>query len=123
MRRGTCTLKTTQMSDSAETTQQKMDRRKKRTSTNQYMMYIEMMEKDPIFATGRVPRDYDTNYLSRKWKELSDKLNECGNGPTLTSEEWRKVSIFVVVIRIVNGAIPSYSGDNIDIYISIYVNW
>ncbi|XP_058981995.1 uncharacterized protein LOC131803979 [Musca domestica] len=78
------------MSESAETTQQKMDRRKKRTSTNQYMMYIEMMEKDPIFATGRVPRDYDPNYLSRKWKELSDKLNGCSNGPTLTSEEWRK---------------------------------
>ncbi|TMW43058.1 hypothetical protein DOY81_011862 [Sarcophaga bullata] len=78
------------MSDSAETTQQKMDRRKKRTSTNQYMMYIEMMEKDPVFATGRIPRDYDSNYLTRKWKELSDKLNNCNNGPTLTSEEWRK---------------------------------
>ncbi|XP_013110172.1 protein disconnected [Stomoxys calcitrans] len=78
------------MSENAETTQQKMDRRKKRTSTNQYMMYIEMMEKDPIFATGRVPRDYDTHYLARKWKELSDKLNGCSNGPTLTSEEWRK---------------------------------
>lgn len=79
------------MSDSAETSQQKMDRRKKRTSTNQYMMYIELMEKDPIFATGRVPRDYDQNYLQRKWKELSEKLNACNNGPTLTSEEWRKV--------------------------------
>ncbi|XP_023307241.2 box A-binding factor [Lucilia cuprina] len=78
------------MSDSAETTQQKMDRRKKRTSTNQYMMYIEMMEKDAVFATGRIPREYDSNYLTRKWKELSDKLNNCSNGPTLTSEEWRK---------------------------------
>ncbi|KAM7344955.1 uncharacterized protein ACRADG_011459 [Cochliomyia hominivorax] len=78
------------MSDSAETTQQKMDRRKKRTSTNQYMLYIEMMEKDPVFATGRIPREYDSNYLTRKWKELSDKLNNCSMGPTLTAEEWRK---------------------------------
>lgn len=55
-------------------------------------MYIELMESDPIFASGRVPRDYDLNYLSKKWKELSDRLNKCGSGPTLTAEEWRKVS-------------------------------
>ncbi|EDW62133.1 uncharacterized protein LOC115761010 [Drosophila novamexicana] len=67
-----------------------MDRRKKRTSSEQYQMYIELMESDPIFASGRVPRDYDLNYLTRKWKELSDRLNKCGSGPTLTAEEWRK---------------------------------
>ncbi|XP_017460812.1 PREDICTED: uncharacterized protein LOC108354128 isoform X2 [Rhagoletis zephyria] len=67
-----------------------MDRRKKRTSTNQYMMYLDMMEKDCIFATGRIPRDVESNYLHKKWKELSDKLNMCGSGPTLTAEEWRK---------------------------------
>lgn len=69
-----------------------MDRRKKRTSTNQYMMYIEMMEKDSIFATGRVPRDVDVNYLHKRWKNLSDKLNTCSSGPNLTAEEWRKVA-------------------------------
>ncbi|XP_017033593.1 uncharacterized protein prod [Drosophila kikkawai] len=68
----------------------KMDRRKKRTSSDQYQMYIDMMENDPIFATGRVPRDYDLNYLTKKWKELSDRLNKCSSGPTLTPEEWRK---------------------------------
>lgn len=74
-----------------ESAQHRMDRRKKRTSTNQYMLYIEMMEKDTVFASGRIPRDYDANYLHRKWRELSDKLNSCNNGPTLTAEEWRKV--------------------------------
>lgn len=69
-----------------------MDRRKKRTSSDQYQMYIDMMESDPIFATGKVPRDYDLNYLTKKWKELSDRLNKCSSGPTLTPEEWRKVS-------------------------------
>ncbi|XP_068145351.1 uncharacterized protein prod [Drosophila tropicalis] len=68
----------------------KMDRRKKRTSSEQYQMYIDMMESDSIFATGRVPRDYDLNYLTKKWKELSDRLNKCSSGPTLTPEEWRK---------------------------------
>ncbi|CAD7013907.1 uncharacterized protein LOC101454712 [Ceratitis capitata] len=67
-----------------------MDRRKKRTSTSQYMMYLDMMEKDSIFATGRIPRDVESNYLQKKWKELSDKLNTCNSGPTLTAEEWRK---------------------------------
>ncbi|KAH8370005.1 hypothetical protein KR093_001863, partial [Drosophila rubida] len=71
-------------------TYNKMDRRKKRTSSEQYQMYIELMESDPIFASGRVPRDYDLNYLTKKWKELSDRLNKCGSGPTLTAEEWRK---------------------------------
>ncbi|XP_037950776.1 uncharacterized protein LOC119681608 [Teleopsis dalmanni] len=77
-------------SETAEQQQLKMDRRKKRTSTNQYMMYIDLMEKDQIFATQRVPRDTDSNYLTKKWKELSAKLNTCQNGPTLTAEEWRK---------------------------------
>uniref|UniRef100_A0A1B0AAN9 Regulatory protein zeste n=1 Tax=Glossina pallidipes TaxID=7398 RepID=A0A1B0AAN9_GLOPL len=77
-------------SEAAENSQHRMDRRKKRTSTNQYILYIEMMEKDAVFASGRIPRDYDPNYLHRKWKELSDKLNSCSNGPTLTAEEWRK---------------------------------
>ncbi|ALC42574.1 prod [Drosophila busckii] len=67
-----------------------MDRRKKRTSSEQYQMYIDLMEADPIFASGRVPRDYDLNYLTKKWKELSDRLNKCSSGPTLTAEEWRK---------------------------------
>ncbi|EDV38002.1 uncharacterized protein Dana_GF13736 [Drosophila ananassae] len=68
----------------------KMDRRKKRTSSEQYQMYIDMMESDPIFATGRLPRDCDVSYLTKKWKELSDRLNKCSSGPTLTPEEWRK---------------------------------
>ncbi|KAH8319619.1 hypothetical protein KR074_002394 [Drosophila pseudoananassae] len=68
----------------------KMDRRKKRTSSEQYQMYIELMESDPIFATGRLPRDCDVSYLTKKWKELSDRLNKCSSGPTLTAEEWRK---------------------------------
>lgn len=54
------------------------------------MMYLDMMEKDSIFATGRIPRDVESNYLHKKWKELSDKLNTCNSGPTLTAEEWRK---------------------------------
>lgn len=78
-----------------ESAQHRMDRRKKRTSTNQYMLYIEMMEKDTVFASGRIPREFDANYLHRKWRELSDKLNSCNNGPTLTAEEWRKVTITI----------------------------
>lgn len=57
------------------------------------MMYLDMMEKDSIFATGRIPRDVESNYLHKKWKELSDKLNTCNSGPTLTAEEWRKVGL------------------------------
>ncbi|XP_037959097.1 uncharacterized protein LOC119688493 [Teleopsis dalmanni] len=65
-------------------------RYKRRTSTNQYMMYINLMEKDQIFATQRVPRELDKSYLTNKWKELALELNQCQNGPTLTAEEWRK---------------------------------
>lgn len=67
-----------------------MDKRKKRTSINQYLMYIELLEKDPIFRSGTTPRDGDPNYLNTKWKDLAAKLNTCQNGPQLSPDEWKK---------------------------------
>ncbi|XP_055838525.1 uncharacterized protein LOC129906676 [Episyrphus balteatus] len=67
-----------------------MDKRKKRTSINQYLMYIELLEKDPIFRSGTTPRDAEPNCLNNKWKDLSARLNTCQNGPQLSPEEWKK---------------------------------
>ncbi|XP_065172741.1 uncharacterized protein, partial [Atheta coriaria] len=30
------------------------------------------------------------NYINQCWVDLSKKLNSCGDGPVLTSEEWKK---------------------------------
>lgn len=67
-----------------------MDKRKKRTSYQQYVIYIKMLEDDEIFRTGNIPRGTDVNYLVSKWDELAEQLNTCGNGPKLSAEEWKK---------------------------------
>ncbi|XP_055917638.1 uncharacterized protein LOC129949931 [Eupeodes corollae] len=67
-----------------------MDKRKKRTSINQYLMYIELLEKDAIFRSGITPRDAEPNYLNNKWRDLASRLNTCLNGPQLSPEEWKK---------------------------------
>lgn len=67
-----------------------MDKRKKRTSINQYLMYIELLEKDAIFRTGTAPREAEPNYINNKWRDLAGRLNTCPNGPQLSPEEWKK---------------------------------
>ncbi|XP_055374544.1 uncharacterized protein LOC129607536 isoform X2 [Condylostylus longicornis] len=68
----------------------KPDKRKKKTSLFQYKQYLKALEEDEIFRTGFIPPGRDANYLSLKWKELADKLNEDDKGPKLSAEEWKK---------------------------------
>lgn len=67
-----------------------MDKRKKRTSYQQYVIYLKMLEDDQIFRTGIIPRDVELNYLTHKWEELAAKLNDCTHGPVLSADEWKK---------------------------------
>lgn len=67
------------------------DRRKKRTSLNQYLMYLLELEEDDIFRSGTIPKDVEFDYISKKWEKLTEKLNTCDNGPSMTPEEWKKV--------------------------------
>ncbi|XP_002138406.1 uncharacterized protein [Drosophila pseudoobscura] len=63
-----------------------MARRNKRTSYEQYQIYLNMMESNPVLTNGRATRYDDI----MKWKELSDQLNKSKTGPCLEPEEWRK---------------------------------
>ncbi|XP_022230354.2 uncharacterized protein LOC111079472 isoform X2 [Drosophila obscura] len=63
-----------------------MARRNKRTSYEQYQIYLDMIESNPVLISGRTTR-YDDII---KWKELSDQLNKSRTGPSLEPEEWRK---------------------------------
>ncbi|KAH8270899.1 hypothetical protein KR018_011718 [Drosophila ironensis] len=63
-----------------------MNRRNKRTSYEQYNIYLDAMEADPLLAANKLPRTQDM----QKWRQLSDHLNKCPSGPNLTPEEWRK---------------------------------
>lgn len=69
------------------------DRRKKRTSLNQYLMYLHALEEDDIFRTGTIPKDVEFDYISKKWEKLTETLNTCDNGPSMLPEEWKKVSL------------------------------
>ncbi|XP_044316140.1 uncharacterized protein LOC108042997 [Drosophila rhopaloa] len=63
-----------------------MLRRNKRTSYYQYEIYLDFMEENPLMSANKLSRTLD----GKKWKELSDQLNKCTSGPTLSPEEWRK---------------------------------
>eukprot|EP00099_Drosophila_melanogaster_P024335 NP_660193.1 uncharacterized protein Dmel_CG15107, isoform A [Drosophila melanogaster] len=63
-----------------------MNRRNKRTSYYQYEVYLDFMEENPPMSANKLSRTQD----GKKWKELSDLLNKCSTGPTLSPEEWRK---------------------------------
>ncbi|XP_017077235.2 uncharacterized protein LOC108112008 [Drosophila eugracilis] len=63
-----------------------MNRRNKRTSYYQYEVYLDFMESNPLLSANKLNRTQD----GKKWKELSDRLNHCTSGPTLSPEEWRK---------------------------------
>ncbi|XP_039482762.1 uncharacterized protein LOC120446053 isoform X1 [Drosophila santomea] len=63
-----------------------MNRRNKRTSYYQYEVYLDFMEDNPLMSLNKLSRTQD----GKKWKELSDLLNKCPTGPTLSPEEWRK---------------------------------
>ncbi|XP_026835744.1 uncharacterized protein LOC6547243 isoform X2 [Drosophila erecta] len=63
-----------------------MNRRNKRTSYYQYEVYLDFMEGNPLMSLNILSRTLD----GKKWKELSDLLNKCPTGPTLSVEEWRK---------------------------------
>ncbi|KAH8401206.1 hypothetical protein KR009_003705 [Drosophila setifemur] len=66
-----------------------MNRRMKRTSYQQYEIYLDTMEANPLMAANRLSRYHD----QIKWKELSNQLNKCPTGPSLNPEDWRKVSL------------------------------
>ncbi|EDW48543.1 histone acetyltransferase KAT6B [Drosophila sechellia] len=63
-----------------------MNRRNKRTSYYQYEVYLDFMEENPLMSGNKLSRTQD----GKKWKELSDLLNKCPTGPTMSPEEWRK---------------------------------
>ncbi|GLV20232.1 proliferation disrupter, partial [Carabus blaptoides fortunei] len=45
---------------------------------------------DYVFKSGIINPTMEDNYIQKKWVELSEQLNSCGEGPHLTSEEWKK---------------------------------
>ncbi|KAK4882694.1 hypothetical protein RN001_006013 [Aquatica leii] len=48
------------------------------------------MGEDYIFRSGTVNSTISPNYITNKWEEISNKLNSVGDGPQLSSEEWKK---------------------------------
>ncbi|KAK4882216.1 hypothetical protein RN001_005535 [Aquatica leii] len=65
-------------------------KRTKNTSNDQLEIYLTFMEEDYIFRSGTVNPTVSPNYITNKWEEISNKLNSVGDGPQLSSEEWKK---------------------------------
>lgn len=66
-------------------------KRKRKTSDEQYELYLNEMENDYVFRSGTINPTLGENYIENKWKSLVNKLNASGNGPQLPVEEWKRV--------------------------------
>ncbi|CAH1106875.1 unnamed protein product [Psylliodes chrysocephalus] len=68
----------------------KKRKRLKNTTAEQYELYLEAIENDYVLKSNTLNPTLEPNYLSKKWEELSNKLNAIGKGPALSAEEWKK---------------------------------
>ncbi|KAK4886109.1 hypothetical protein RN001_002380 [Aquatica leii] len=69
-----------------------LDKKKRlaKTSTFQYETYLSFMEECDIFRTGIINPTVPSDYILKKWEQLTVKLNNCDTGPILSVTEWQK---------------------------------
>lgn len=75
----------------------KTNKRSGKTIQQQYLIYINELEKNAAFRTNKYSPS-NPNILDDSWEELVIKLNSTG-GPRRTVPQWKKVS-FVGILRI-----------------------
>lgn len=72
-----------------------MDRKRKLKSTQEQLeIYVVTLESDEVMRTSTFNPSMPDSILKDKWKDMSDNLNSCNGGPTMTPEEWKKVNCF-----------------------------
>ncbi|KAB0805456.1 hypothetical protein PPYR_02426 [Photinus pyralis] len=64
---------------------------KKRTTKEQFEIYVRTLENNKLFVTGRLKPGMNPEILQELWTSLVDELNSCGSGPVRTVEGWKKV--------------------------------
>lgn len=57
------------------------------------------METDYFFRSNTLNPALEDNYLENKWKELTEKFNAIGQGPSLSMHEWIKVGKIITFVH------------------------
>lgn len=60
------------------------------------------MENDFYLRSGTVSPNLPANYVDKMWNDLTAKLNSLGNGPQLSTLEWKRVSKVIILLKNVN---------------------
>lgn len=71
-------------------------RRGEKTTYEQFELYLQFMEGDPVFRSGILNPNVDRHHVEKKWILLKERLNCLGSGPVLSVQEWKKVSIILI---------------------------
>ncbi|XP_031351066.1 uncharacterized protein LOC116176574 isoform X2 [Photinus pyralis] len=64
---------------------------KKRTSKEQFDIYVRNLEKNRLLVTGRLTPGMNIETLQQLWSSLAEELNSCGSGPIRKVESWKKI--------------------------------
>ncbi|XP_018564930.1 uncharacterized protein LOC108906202 [Anoplophora glabripennis] len=65
-------------------------KRTSKTSEEQLLEYIKLMEEDIIFRTKTItPGTEPDEYVNKKWEKLARKLNALDTGPQLSVANWK----------------------------------
>lgn len=67
--------------------------RSARTTADQYMMYVEELETNGTFRTGKSKSGHP-QVIESMWTKLTNKLNSSGLGPIRDKEGWKKVFLY-----------------------------
>lgn len=75
------------------------DLKKKRcqkTTRQQYMLYMEMLESSDAFRSGKI-NPTNQSEVERLWEKLVEQLN-CSGGPQKDASGWKKVNTYTYFV-------------------------
>lgn len=73
-----------------------------RTTADQYMMYVEELENNFTFRTGKSKSGHGPQIIESTWTKLTNTLNSSGLGPIRGKEGWKKVFLYEYLITLTN---------------------
>lgn len=65
---------------------------RKRTSKKQFKIYVDYIKSHKILLTGKLSPSNNPEDMEVLWKNLTEELNSCGDGPLRDTNGWKKVS-------------------------------
>ncbi|XP_074035342.1 uncharacterized protein isoform X3 [Leptinotarsa decemlineata] len=64
---------------------------RKRTSKKQFKIYIDYIKSHKILLTGKWSPSNNPEDMEALWRNLTQELNSCGDGPIRDTNGWKKV--------------------------------